>query len=150
MKVLLTQDVKGLGKAGEIKTVKDGYGQNFLLPQGKAKLATDEVIETWKADEAKRAEEAAKELEQLKELKEKLDSLTVNMSKKVGANGALFGAITKDEIAEAIKEQHNLEVDKKHIEVDKPIKNTGVFELDVKLGHGLHAKLTVDVAGADV
>lgn len=150
MQVLLMKDVKGLGKAGEIKNVKEGYGSNFLLPKGLAKLATDEVVEAWKADEQKRKETEAKEIEDLGNLKSKLESLTVKMTKKVGANGALYGAITNQDVSDELKASYDCEVDKKHIEIKNPIKTTGVFEIDVKLGHGIHAMLKVDIVGEDV
>lgn len=150
MKVLLIKDVKSLGKAGEIKDVKQGYGQNFLIAKGFAKLATPEVIDQW--EEEKKNEEARvkAEIENLGGIKKQLESLSVKVSKKVGANGALFGAITKDEIADALQQEHNIEIDKKSIEIEHPLKATGIYDVDVKLGHGIHGKLKVDVVAEDV
>lgn len=146
MKVLLVKDVKSLGKAGEIKEVKDGYGKNFLVAKGFAKVATDEVIEEWKREqERKRAEEAA-ELERIGRLKERLESKTLVVSKKLGANGSLFGAVTNHDIAEALKKD-GIDIDKKLIHLDHAIKATGIYEADVKLGHGIHAKLKFEVVG---
>lgn len=147
MKVLLTKDVKGLGKAGEVKEVKDGYGKNFLIGRGFAKLATNEVLKKYESD--KRKEKAANEAEidRLNKLKETLKNLETKVAKKLGNNGHLFGAVTKDEISHAVKEQHNIEIDKKHIEIKKAIKLVGNYDLDVKLGHGIHATLQVEVVG---
>ncbi len=146
MKVLLVKDVKSLGKAGEIKEVKDGYGKNFLVAKGFAKVATDEVIEEWKRQQAAKAEEEAKEIARLEELKKRLESVKPVIRKKLGANGSLFGAITNHDVADALKEM-GIEVDKKHIHLDHAIKATGEYEADVKLGHGIHAKLKFEVAG---
>ena len=146
MKVLLIKDVKSLGKAGEVKEVKDGYGKNFLIAKGFAKHATPEVLEQHKAEEARRAEAEAKELAALKETAKKLDKLKIEIHKKLGETGHLYGSVTKDEIAHALKEQHGIEIDKKHID-GKVIKMTGLHDLDLKLGHGIHATLHVDVIG---
>lgn len=146
MKVLLLEDVKGLGKKGEIKEVKEGYGNNFLVGKGLAKIATPAVLNQYKAEQ-KRKEEAEKtELERLKKLAATLEGAQVKISKKLGANGSLFGAITKDEIAHAFCSA-GFEIDKKMVEIDNPIKSTGVFEVGMKLGHGLHPKTKIEIAG---
>ncbi len=145
MKVLLIKDVKSLGKAGEVKEVKDGYGQNFLIAKGLAKAATNAVLNQHKAHEKKKAEDEAAELERLKEVKEKLTTLVTTIKKKVGENGHLFGAVTKDEIAHAVEEQHNIHIDKKHIVHKLSMKELGTHEIDLKLGHGLHAMMKIDI-----
>jgi len=147
MKVLLIKDVKSLGKAGEVKEVKDGYGKNFLIGKGFAKHATPEVLAQHTADEKQKAEDLANEIASMKNIAEKLDKLEVIITKKVGNNGHLFGAITKDEVATALKKQHNIEIEKKHITDKTAIKTVGEHDLDLKLGHGIHAKLHVDVQG---
>lgn len=147
MKVLLIQDVKNLGKAGEIKEVKDGYGKNFLIAKGFAKRATPEIIEEYKKQAAQKEAEEKAEFERLKELAKKLDKLEIVVKKKVGENGHLFGAVTKEEIAKALKEEHGIEIDKKHITDKKVIKTVGEHEVDLKLGHSIHATLHVDVEG---
>lgn len=147
MKVLLIKDVKGLGKAGEIKEVKDGYGQNFLIGKGFAKAATNIVINQHNASEKKKAHDEAVEFERLKDVKEKLTSLVTTISKKVGENGHLFGSVTKDEIAHAVEEQHNIHIDKKHIVHKLSMKEPGEYEIDLKLGHGLHAMMKIEIVG---
>ncbi len=148
MKVLLIKDVKGLGKAGDIKDVKDGYGQNFLIGKGFAKHATNEVIRKHQASERKKAEMEASEIEAMKALSSKLDKLQIVITKKLGNTGHLFGAVTKEEIAHALQEQHGIEIDKKHINHKEALKTTGTHDLDLKLGHGIHATLHVDIKGA--
>ena len=147
MKVLLIKDVKSLGNAGEVKEVKPGYGQNFLIKKGFAKPATPEIIAEHEAELKRKAEEEAAEIARLKELAEKLDKIEIIITKKVGDNGHLFGAVTKDEIAHALQEQHSIEIDKKHITDKTAIKTIGEHDVDLKLGHGIHAKLHVDVQG---
>lgn len=145
MKVLLIKDVKGLGKAGEIKNVKDGYARNFLLPKGFAKLATDEVIKAWQEEQKKKEEELKKEISKINELKEKIEKTTLVIKHKLGANGQLYGAITNKEVANELLKK-GIEIDKKHIEM-KQIKSVGEYDVDVKLGHGIHATLKLIVEG---
>ncbi len=147
MKVLLIKDVKSLGKAGEVKDVKDGYGQNFLIGKGFAKRATEDVlVENEKAIQLKISTEA-KEIAELEVLRAKLDKLEIIVTKKLGSNGHLFGSVTKDEIAHALLDQHKIEIDKKHINHKDAIKTVGEHDLDFKLGHGMHATLHVEVVG---
>jgi large subunit ribosomal protein L9 len=148
MKVLLIKDVKSLGKAGEIKEVKEGYGRNFLIGKGFAKHATDEVIEQWKKDQQEMAKQEADEIARLKELEKKLGEIKLQIHKKLGANGSLYGAVTKDEIAHQLLDQHGIEVDKKTVELEKnAIKATGNYDISIKLGHGIHAKLNLEIIG---
>ncbi|NPA58915.1 MAG: 50S ribosomal protein L9 [Epsilonproteobacteria bacterium] len=147
MKVLLIKDVKSLGKRGEVKEVKDGYGKNFLIGKGFARHATPEILEQHAKDELIVAQNLEKEVNKLKEIAKQLDKAEVIITKKLGQNGHLFGSVTKDEIATALKEQHGIEIDKKHINEKSAIKTVGEHDLDFKLGHGLHATLHVDVQG---
>lgn len=146
MKVLLIKDIKSLGKAGEVKEVKDGYGQNFLIAKGFAKAATTEVLRKYEAQKKKDAENLKAEIENLEKLKEELSKITICISKPVGANGLLFGGVTKDEISHALKDQKNIQIDKKTLECDT-IKEIGIHEVSVKLGHAIHAKFKLEVKG---
>ena len=148
MKVLLIKDVKSLGKKGEVKEVKDGYGKNFLIGKGFARHATPEILAQHAQDELIVAESLEKEVAVLKEIAAQLDKAEIIITKKLGQNGHLFGSVTKDEIAEELKKQHNIVIDKKHINEKIAIKTVGEHDLDFKLGHGLHATLHVDVQGA--
>ena len=147
MKVLLIKDVKSLGKAGEIKEVKDGYGQNFLIAKGFAKRATDEVIEAWKKEQEEIAKREAEEIARLKEIEKRLGDIKLVIRHKLGANGSLYGAVTKEEIAEALKAQEGIEIDKKSVEIKQPIKTAGNFDISLKLGHGIHAHLNLEIVG---
>lgn len=147
MKVLLTKDVKGVGKAGEIKEVADGYGKNFLIGKGMALAATNEVLKKFEADQRKKAANEAAEIERLNGIKVQLADLKVTIRKKLGNTGHLFGAVTKDEIADALTAQHGIEIDKKALDAKHGIKTTGMHDLDLKLGHGIHATLHVEIIG---
>jgi len=145
MKVLLIKDVKGLGKAGEIKEAKDGYARNFLIPRGFAKLATKEVVEEWKKVQAQKEAELKAEIAKLNDIKEKLENNKIVIKHKLGANGQLLGSVTNKEISEILKSK-GFEIDKKQIE-HKSIKALGIYNIDIKLGHGIHAKVQIEVEG---
>ena len=147
MKVLLTKDVKSLGKAGKIKEVADGYGKNFLIGKGLALHATTEVLNRWKSEQKRAAENEAKEIATAKELAEKLNATKLTIKHKVGANGHLIGSVTNKEIAESLEDQFSIMLDKKNISLDKKIKSVGIYEVDCKLGHAIHASLKVDIIG---
>ncbi len=148
MKVLLIKDVKNVGKAGEIKEVKDGYGRNFLVAKGLAKIATPEVVEEWKAEQKRRAEEEAAEIERLNSEKAKIESMEIRIEKPAAPIG-IRGSVTNNDIAQAIKEQLGFEIDKHKIELKKPLKSEGLHTVDIKLGHGIHAAAKVNVAAIE-
>jgi len=145
MKILLIKDVKGLGKAGEIKNAKDGYARNFLIPKGFAKLATDEVVKAWEEEQKQKAAELKAELEEMNKIKEKLENTKIVIKHKLGANGQLIGSVTNKEIAEKLNEL-GFDIDKKQIE-HTSIKALGEYNIDIKLKHGIHAKLDLVVEG---
>ncbi|WP_295056067.1 50S ribosomal protein L9 [Sulfuricurvum sp.] len=147
MKVLLTKDVKGVGKAGEIKDVADGYGKNFLIGKGLALAATNEVLKKYESDQKKKAAHEAAEIERLNAIKAQLADIKVIITKKLGNTGHLFGSVTKEEIGEALHAQHGIEIDKKELDAKHGIKTTGLHDLDLKLGHGIHATLHVEIKG---
>ncbi len=147
MKVLLIKDVKTLGKAGELKEVADGYGKNFLIGKGLALHATTEVLNRYKSEQKKAAENEAKEIATAKDLAEKLNATKLTIKHKIGANGHLIGSVTNKEISEALHNQFSIEIDKKHISVEKKFKSVGIYEVDCKLGHAIHATLKVDIIG---
>lgn len=145
MKVILQQDVKGTGKKGEIKEVSEGYARNFLIPRKLAIPATAGNINTLKEKrrlEEKRKEEAFKEAQQLGE---RLNALTVKLSTKAGEGGRVFGSVTSKQISQALKKQHQLEIDKKKILLDEPIRALGVTKVPVKLHPQVTATLSVHV-----
>ncbi|WP_292660021.1 50S ribosomal protein L9 [Nitratifractor sp.] len=148
MKVLLIKDVKNVGKAGEIKEVKDGYGRNFLVAKGLAKVATPQVVEEWKAEQERRALEEAEEIERLKAEKEKIEAAEIRIEKPAAPIG-IRGSVTNNDISKAIKEQLGFEVDKHKIELKKPLKSEGLHTVDIKLGHGIHAAAKVNVVAVE-
>lgn len=145
MKVILKQDVKTLGKKDQVVNVNDGYARNFLIPKGLAAEATPAAL-----NEAKAKQEAEKhrkdvELAEAKALAAKLSELTVNIKSKAGANGKLFGSITGKDIAEQLKNQFKITLDKKCLNLPEPIRSLGTTVIDVKLYAGVTAKLKVNV-----
>lgn len=146
MKVLLIKDVKALGKAGEIKEVKDGYGQNFLIGKGLARLATPDVVENWKAEQVEMERNLKDELARLEAEKITLEATIVKIEKPLAPVG-IKGSVGNADISAAIQEQLNIELDKKHINLKKALKSTGIHEVDAKLGHAIHAMIRVEVVG---
>ena len=145
MKVILQQDVKGQGKKGDLIQVSDGYARNFLLPRGLAIEANSTNVNVLKGK--KESEAYRKEQEELfaKELKEKLDKITVELTAKAGDNGKLFGSGTSKEVAEHLKFDHHLIVDKRKIVLDEGLKTIGTHEVEVRVYPGITAKIRVNV-----
>ena len=144
MKVLLIKDVKNLGKAGDIKEVKDGYGQNFLVAKGLAKVATPKVIEEYKAEQERLAKEMADEIARLNSEKEKLESVEISIEKPSAPIG-IRGSVTNNDISKAIKEQLGFDIDKHKIILKKALKSEGLHTVEIKLGHGINANAKVNV-----
>lgn len=146
MKVILLQDIRGKGKKGQMIEASDGYARNFLLPRKMAIEATADNINTMKMNDKAKAEQQAREKAQAQAFAEQLKDLTVEISAKAGTGGRLFGSITSAEIAEALKNQHGIAIDKKKIVQDEPIKSSGTFTLKAKLGYEIVAAITVHVS----
>lgn len=147
MKVLLLQDVEHLGKAGEIKDVSGGYGRNYLIPKGFAVLATKGQIkqaEERLAAQRRRAEAARKEAEALAA---KLAALTLTFVVKVGEQDRLYGSVTNADIAAKLHEVAGVEIDRRKIALEDPIKRTGEYEVPVELASGVSTTLKVVVTG---
>lgn len=145
MKVILLKDVKGLGKAGKIVNASDGHARNYLIPRGLAKEATEGGIKTLKLQQAAEEKKKAQELAEAKILAEKISNLTVKLKSKAGEGGKLFGSITSKDIAVAMKKQHNLEIDKRKIQLDNPIKELGTIKVEIKVYPEVSGKLNVEV-----
>jgi large subunit ribosomal protein L9 len=133
MKVIFKADVKGKGKKGEIKDVNDGYARNYLLKNNLAVEATKGNIQAQKAKDAKQEQKAQEEVEDAKRLKTTLADMEVKLTAKSGDNGRLFGSITSKQIAEQLKKDHNIKLDKRKIELDEPIRTLGYTKVPVKL-----------------
>ena len=145
MKVILTQDVKGQGKRGQLIEVSDGYARNFLLPRKLAQEATADNINTMKMNDKALQEKQQKEREQALELSKILKEMTLTVLAKGGGAGRLFGSVTNAEIADALAQQHEIVLDKRKIVLDEPIKTTGVYTVRCKLGYEVNADLTVEI-----
>ena len=135
MKVIFNVDVKGQGKKGELKEVSDGYARNYLLPRKLASEATTDALNTFKLKEKAKAAQIAREKEEAKSNAEKLGAVTVTIRAKAGGAGRLFGAVTSQEISDALREQHGICVEKNKIVQTEPIKTFGAFEVKAKLGY---------------
>ena len=143
MEIVLLEDVKALGKKGQIVTVNDGYARNFILPKKLGVEATSKNLNDLKLKKANDAKLAAEILAAAKELAAKLDESKVTLSIKAGEGGRAFGSVSNKEISKAITDQLGLEIDKKKIVLNDPIKSIGSFEVPIKL----HKEVTARLAG---
>lgn len=145
MKVILLQDIKGVGKKDQIINASDGYAKNFLIPKKMAVEATKVNMNRLERQHADAAAKAQAELEEAQKLGKEIEEKTININVKVGNNGKLFGAVTNKEVASALKEQFNIDIDKKKIVVE-PIKAIGDSEAAIKLHPQVTAKLKISVS----
>ena len=147
MEVILKKDVKGTGKEGQIVKVSDGFARNKLIPGGLAVEATPANKKAFEREKARAAEKLAQERAEAEKFAAKLRGKGVVVRTKVGDNGKLFGSITSMDIAEAIKEQTGEELDRRKIILDKPIKETGTTEVEIKVFQDITAKVKVGIEG---
>ncbi len=148
MKVILTQDVAKVGKAGEVKDVADGYGRNFLIAQKLAVVATPETIAQAEIIAEQKAKKAEAELEEVEKMAERMEGFELIMPAKVGEEGKLFGSITADKIVDELK-KNGFKVSKKEISLKEPIKEAGETSVLINLPHGLEVSITVIVKGEE-
>lgn len=145
MKVILTQDIKGTGKKDQIIEVSDGYARNFLFPRKLAMEASAGNLNSIRNAEKAKQHRKDVEKEEAKELAARIAELTVRVTVKAGANGRLFGSVTTQEIADELKAQHGIAVDKRKISLPEPVRQTGEAKADIKLYPEISAVLTLDV-----
>ena len=145
MKVILLQDVKGLGKAGQVAKVSDGYARNLLIPKGLVKEATDGNLREMERQAAINEAKQETELREAKEKGEAINRLQIKIRTKGGEGGRLFGSITAKDIADELTKQHGIEIDKRKFSITSPIKHTGEHIVDIKLHAEVTAKLRVIV-----
>ena len=145
MKVILTQDVKGKGKKGQMIEVSDGYARNFMLPRKMAIEATPDAVNTMKMNDKAKAEQIAREKAEALEISKTIRGLTVVVKAKGGGAGRLFGSITNQEIADALKAQSGINLDKRKIVLADTIKSVGTYTATCKLGYEITAPLTVKI-----
>ena len=147
MKVILTQDVRGQGKRGQMIEVSDGYARNFLLPRKLAQEATADNINTMRMNDKATQERQAKERAEALELRNRMKDMTVVVTAKGGGAGRLFGSVTNTEVSEALAKQAGIQLDKRKIVLDEPIKSVGVYTVKCKLGYEINAELRADQVG---
>ncbi|MCX7715718.1 MAG: 50S ribosomal protein L9 [Clostridia bacterium] len=146
MKVILNQDVKGQGKKGDMIEVSDGYARNFLIPRKLASEATKENINIMQGQREAADYRKKKELEEARQIAAKMEEITVELKAKAGENGKLFGSITSKDIAEELKMQHHIKIDKKKFVLPEGIKTLGTTVVDVKIYPEVTGKLKVRVS----
>ena len=148
MKVILMKDVKGKGKKGQMIEVSDGYARNFMLPRKLAVEATADAVNTMRMNDKAAAEKAAKERAEAMETSKKLRDMILTVTAKGGGAGRLFGSVTNQEIADALKAKSGIALDKRKIVLSDPIKSVGTYTVQCKLGYEISAPLTVKIEEA--
>ena len=148
MKVILQKDVKGKGKKGQMIEVSDGYARNYMLPRKIAVEATADAVNTMRMNDKAAAEKAAKERAEAVEVSKRLRDMILVVTAKGGGAGRLFGSVTNQEIADALKSSSGIALDKRKIVVSDPIKNVGTYTVTCKLGYEISAPLTVKIVEA--
>ncbi|MCD6364190.1 MAG: 50S ribosomal protein L9 [Synergistetes bacterium] len=145
MRVILLEDIPKLGKRGDVVNVKDGYARNYLIPKGLAVKATEGEISKLREEVLRRKEKEERKKKALLEIKEAIDGKEVLLRAKAGSKGKLFGSITSGALADAIANSLNVEIDKKSIDLESPIKEVGEYPVKVKLGMGIEAEVKVKI-----
>lgn len=145
MKVILKEDIKGVGKKDQIINASDGYARNFLFPKKLAVEANNENLAKLKSQNESKAFKKETEKKEAQQIAEKIDKITLKITVKAGENGKIFGGVTAKEIAESLKKEHNIEIDKKKVLLSETIKNIGTFTVDIKLYEGITAKLRLNI-----
>jgi large subunit ribosomal protein L9 len=145
MKVVLLEDVKGTGKAGETHEVRDGYARNFLLPRRLALAATRGAVESMERQRQAESRRAQREVEEAEALRARLEKLNVTLTLRTGKDGKPFGAVTNADIASALKQQHGIAMDRRKIALAEPIKALGPARAEVRLHREVTARLPLQV-----
>lgn len=149
MKVILTQDVKGTGKKGDVINVAEGFARNFLFPKGMAREASSKNLQEIAKQKALDAKKKADELEKAQELKKHLDGLELGIAVKTGEGGRLFGSINNKDIGEVLEKKHRIVIDKRKIEIKNPIKNLGKHPITIKLHPEVTATINVNITATE-
>ena len=145
MKVILLENIKGVGQKDDIINANDGYARNFLIPKKKAVEATPGNLAQLKSKQDSKAHKRSVEKSEAEKIKQELSKITLDIKVKAGENGKIFGGVTGKEISEKLKQQYNIEIDKKKIELKETIKNLGTFNVNIKLFEGVIGILKVNV-----
>lgn len=147
MKVILLENVKGVGKKDEIINANDGYARNFLFPKNLAIEANSTNLSKLKSKQDSASFKKSEEKKNAEEMKEKLSKIVLKINVKAGENGKIFGGVTAKEISEQLKKQYNYNIDKKKIDIKETIKTIGMFTIDLKLFEGVVGKLKIHIVG---
>ena len=145
MKVILLDNIKGVGKKDEIINANDGYARNYLLPKKLAVEATNQNLSLLKGKQDSNAHKKAEEKKEAEIIKEKISKITLKIQVKAGANGKIFGGVTAKEISDQLKKQYNIDIDKKKIDLKETIKTLGVFKINAKLFEGVIGTINVKI-----
>ena len=145
MKIILLQDVKGKGKKGQMIEVSDGYARNYMLPRKLAQEATADAVNTMRMNDKATAERQARERAEAVAISKQLRELTLIVKAKGGGAGRLFGAVTTTEIADALKKNAGITIDKRKLVLDENIKNVGTYTVKAKLGYEIVGQFTVKI-----
>lgn len=145
MKVILLENIKGVGKKDEVINSSDGYARNFLFPKKLAVEANAENMSKLKGKNDSNAYKKSVEKEEAQKIAEKLKEITLKITVKAGENGKIFGSITSKEIADSLKERYKIEIDKKKIDLKEPIKTTGNFSVNIKVYEGVIGTLKIQI-----
>lgn len=148
MKVVLLEDVKGTGKAGDTKDVADGFARNFLIPRKLAMAATRGAVQRVERDRATAVQRGERELREARALASKLEAAQVVIKMRAGKDGKLFGAVTNAEVASALKQQHGIALDRRKIELPEPIRTMGPAASQVRLHKDVTARIPLMVTSA--
>lgn len=144
MKVILKKDVYNLGKSGEVKTVRDGYARNFLMPRGLVEVATPGALKAWKNSEEKRNKRISQENSVLQEQAKKISAITLSFSRPVSEDGTMFGSVAKSDIIKNLSAA-DIEVHKDMIKLPASIKTVGVTEVEIALKPDIVAKVKISI-----
>lgn len=145
MKIILLQDIEGLGKAGDLKEVANGYARNYLLPRRMAAGATPSLVANRSQRIAAEQRKVEKQTERDRQLAERLTQITLTFKAKVGRQGRLYGSITSQDVASALRDAEGITIDRRVIDLSEPIRSLGTFSIPVKVATNQESKLTVNV-----
>jgi large subunit ribosomal protein L9 len=145
MKVILLQDVEGLGKVGDLKDVANGYARNFLLPKKMAAGATPQLLANYQQRVASEQRKLEKQTEQNRQQADRLSQITLTFKARVGGQGRLYGSITSQDIAEGLRKSEGIAVDRRMIDLPDPIRALGTYQVQVKIAQKLASQITVNV-----
>ena len=149
LKVILLQEIPGLGNPGEIKAVASGYARNFLLPREMVTLATPAALANLQERVATEQRRRAKILSELQELTDRVNTVKLKFAVRVGSKQRLYGSVTNQDISAALRQQENIIVDRRSIVLSEPLRTLGTFKVPVRLGNGFEPQLSVELVGSE-